>query len=174
MITSDQITTIGKFNKPHGINGEVSATILAPRAVLEGCSCIICDIDGIFVPFFINSIRNKSQETVLLTIDGIGNENEAAMIVNKDIYVLRSEYSHIAHDQEELPVDFFTGFDVIINDKLRGKISDIDDATANVLFVIEISDGSQTLIPAVEDFIIGIDIDNRLIELEVPVELLSL
>lgn len=174
MITSDQITAIGKFNKPHGINGEVSATIQAPIAVLDGCSCIICDIDGIFVPFFINSIRSKSHENVLLTIDGIENENDAAMIVNKDIYVLHSEYSHIVADEDELPVDFFTGFDVTINGVHRGEIIDIDDNTANVLFVIDMNDSSQKLIPAVEEFITDIDIDNKHIELEVPDDLLLL
>lgn len=174
MITSDQITVIGKFNKPHGTNGEVSATIQVPISVLEGCSCIICDIDGIYVPFFINNIRNKSHETVLLTIDGIENENEASMIVNKAIYVLYNEYSNIVAEEDELPVDFFIGFNVTINGTHKGVISDIDDTTANVLFVITMSDNSQKLVPAVEEFITAIDIDNKHIELEVPDALLSL
>ena len=162
-----------KGDDHEGIEGKIrftDKTLIVPQGgqvKADGNTIAVSDADAvtIYISIGTNFVNYQSVS---------GNENEAAMIVNKDIYVLRSEYSHIAHDQEELPVDFFTGFDVIINDKLRGKISDIDDSTANVLFVIEISDGSQTLIPAVEDFIIGIDIDNRLIELEVPDELLSL
>ena len=173
MITSDEIIAIGKFNKPHGINGEISATINAPLAVLDNCSCIVSDIDGIFVPFFIKDYRSKSQETVLITIDDINNEQEAAMLVNKEIYVKRSEYGKLLEDEEEVPIDFFIGFNAVVNG-LKGTIVDIDDSTANVLFVIETTSGKSILIPAVEDFITDFDSKNRIIKLEVPNDLLDL
>ena len=69
MITHNEITTVGKFNKTHGINGEISATINAPINAVRKCSCIVCNIDGILVPFFIKDIRNKSSETVLFNIE---------------------------------------------------------------------------------------------------------
>lgn len=173
MIRSNEIIAIGKFNKPHGINGEISATLNAPTSVVENCSCIVCDIDGIFVPFFIKDIRSKSHDTMLLTIDDITNEQEAMLLVNKDIYVKRSEYSEAIDDEEELPLDFFIGFDAIVNEN-HGNIVDIDDSTANVLFVIEMENGKTMLIPAVEEFITGIDTKERIIEMEVPDELLEL
>ena len=173
MITSDEIIAIGKFNKPHGISGEISATINAPGVVLNDCSCIVCDIDGIFVPFFIKDFRIKSQETFLITIDDINNEQDAAMLVNKDIYVKRDEYSEALEDEDQIPIDFFIGFNVVVN-ALDGKIIDIDDSTANVLFVIETTDGKSLLIPAVEEFIKDFDSRERIIKMEVPDELLDL
>ena len=174
MIKSDEIIAIGKFNKPHGINGEISASINAPVNMLHGGSCIVCDIDGIFVPFFVKELRNKSQDTLLLTIDDITNDQEASQLVNKDIYVKRNEYSgHIA-EEEYLPIDFFINFKTIINEKHKGNIVDIDDSTANVLFVIEMNSGNSLLIPAVEEFIVSIDPENRIIEMDVPDELLEL
>ena len=53
-------------------------------------------------------------------------------------------------------------------------IIDIDDSTANVLFVISLDNGHQVLIPAVDNFISDIDIDNRMIEFNVPQDLLDL
>ncbi len=173
MITRDEIIAIGKFNKPHGINGEIAATINAPEAVLDNCSCIVCDIDGIFVPFFIKESRYKSQDTLLLTIDDINNEHEASMLVNKDIYVKRSDYNDTLEDEDEVPLDFFIGFTSVINGK-KGKIVEIDDSTANVLFVIDTTDGKQILIPAVEEFITDFDSKNKTIKMEVPDELLDL
>lgn len=172
MITSDEIIAIGKFNKPHGINGEIAATINAPEALLDKCTCIVCDIDGIFVPFFVNDFRKKSQETFLLDIDDVNNEQEASMLVNKDIYVKRSEYCETLED-DEVPIDFFIGFTAILNGQ-KGKIVDIDDSTANVLFVIETENSRSILIPAVEDFIIDFDSNERIIKLEVPDQLLDL
>lgn len=173
MITSDEIIAIGKFNKTHGINGEISASITAPVAVLENCSCIMCDIDSIFVPFFIKDYRSKSQETFLLSIDDINNEHDAAMLVNKDIYVKRSEYSEILEDEEQVTIDFFIGFKALVNG-LMGNIVEIDDSTSNVLFIFETNDGKQVLIPAVEEFITDFDTKQRIIKMEVPDELLDL
>ena len=173
MITRDEIISIGKFNKTHGINGEISATINTPDAVLDNCSCIVCDIDGIFVPFFIRDFRYKSQDTVLLTIDDINNDQDAMMLVNKDIYVKRSDYSEALEDEDQVPIDFFIGFNAVVNG-LKGNIVDIDDSTANVLFVIETTDGKQILIPAVDEFITDFDSKKRTIKMEVPNELLDL
>lgn len=173
MITSDEIIAIGKFNKPHGISGEISATINAPESVLNDCSCIVCDIDGIFVPFFIKDFRYKSQETFLITIDDITNEQEAATLVNKDIYVKRDEYSEILEDEDQIPLDFFVGFNAIVNGH-ECNIVDIDDSTANVLFVIETTDGKSVLIPAVEEFFTDFNSKEKTIKMEVPEELLNL
>ncbi len=173
MITSDEIIGIGKFNKTHGINGEISATINAPEAVLDNCSCLVCDIDGIFVPFFIKNIRAKSQETMLITIDDINSEHDAAMLVNKDIYVKRSEYSEVLDDEDEVPIDYLIGFTATVNGT-QGKIASIDDSTANVLFLVETTGGQSLLIPAVDDFITEIDTKHRTIKMEVPDDLLHL
>ena len=71
MILRDELIAIGRYNKPHGVAGEISATIDVDIDTLKELSCLVSDIDGIFVPFFVNSCRPKSQETVLLTIDGM-------------------------------------------------------------------------------------------------------
>ena len=174
MITREEISLIGKFNKPHGINGEISATINAPLDVKEDCSCIVCDIDGIYVPFFINEVRRKSQDNLLITVDGINNEQEAMTLVNRDIYALSRDYNAAIASEDELPVNFFTNFKTVINSNYKGCIIDIDDSTANVLFVISLDNGHQVLIPAVDNFISDIDIDNRMIEFNVPQDLLDL
>ncbi len=173
MITRDEIIAIGKFNKTHGINGEISATINAPVSILRNCSCLVCDIDGIFVPFFIKEFRSRSQETFLLTIDDINNEQDAAMLVNKDIYVKRNDYGETLEDEDEVPLDYFIGFTAIVNGN-AGTIVEINDSTANVLFVIETADEKSILIPAVEDFITDFDLVNKKINMEVPDELLDL
>ena len=95
------------------------------------------------------------------------------MLVNKDIYVKRSDYNDTLEGEDEVPLDFFIGFTSVINGK-NGKIVEIDDSTANVLFVIDTIDGKQILIPAVEEFITDFDSKNKTIKMEVPDELLDL
>ena len=174
MIARDDITAIGKFNKTHGINGEISANVNMPLSALSKCFCIVCDIDGIFVPFFIKDIRSKSHNSLLITVDDINNENDALLLVNKDIYVMRKDYNQVIDDEDELPLDFLIGFKVNINSTHQGTIIDIDDSTSNVLFVIDIENNKELLIPVADEFISNIDSNNRLIEMIVPGELLEL
>ena len=50
----------------------------------------------------------------------------------------------------------------------------MDDSTANPLFVVELLNGEELLVPAQEDFIIGVDADNKNITVDLPEGLLNL
>ena len=88
--------------------------------------------------------------------------------------MLREEYEQIFGNEDELPVDFFMNFKAIINATYTGTIIDVDNSTENVLFVIKMDDGTEKLIPAVDDFVISMDMENKMIELSVPDALLDL
>ena len=176
MITRDELIAIGHYNKPHGVAGELSATVDVDLEVLRGLSCLVSDIDGIFVPFFVNAIRPKSVDTVLLTIDGIENEKEAARLVNRDIYALKRDYQQesIDADADGYPLDFFIGFKLRDSDGSRvGEITDVDEQTENAIFVVD-RDGSEIMVPATDDLIVEFDVDNKLMVMDLPEGLLDL
>ena len=176
MITRDELIAIGHYNKPHGVAGELSATVDVELEVLSGLSCLVSDIDGIFVPFFVNAFRPKSGDTVLLTIDGIVNEKEAARLVNRDIYALKREYRQesIDADADGYPLDFFIGFELRDSDGSRvGEITDVDEQTENAIFVVD-RDGSEIMVPATDDLIVEFDVDNKLMVMDLPEGLLDL
>lgn len=176
MITRDELIAIGHYNKPHGVAGELSATVDVDLEVLRGLSCLVSDIDGIFVPFFVNAIRPKSVDTVLLTIDGIENEKEAARLVNRDIYALKRDYQQesIDADADGYPLDFFIGFELRDSDGSRvGEITDVDEQTENAIFVVD-RDGSEIMVPATDDLIVEFDVDNKLMVMDLPEGLLDL
>ena len=178
MIKADELLAIGQFNAPHGINGEISAT-LQREVDIKSLKCVIIDIDGIFVPFFIDGIRGKGSSTLLLTIDGIDSQAQASELTNKTIYALVADLKAVQneveaddYDSEELYAEQLIGFKATdTSGRLDGEISAIDDATENVLFVIEQTDGgTDILIPVVDDFIAEIDPENRTILFDLPDE----
>ena len=176
MITRDELIAIGHYNKPHGVAGELSATVDVEVEVLKGLSCLVSDIDGIFVPFFVNAIRPKSGDTVLLTINGIENEKEAARLVNRDIYALKRDYRQesIDADADGYPLDFFIGFELRDSDGSRvGEITDVDEQTENAIFVVD-RNGSEIMVPATDDLIVEFDVDNKLMVMDLPEGLLDL
>lgn len=176
MINRDEIIEVGFYNKPHGVNGEISASLDVDVDVLGRFSCLISDIDGIYVPFFMSSVRPKSSFAALLTIDGINNEQEASLLVNKELFVLKREYADICSDEhcDEMPLDYFIGFSMIDDDLGEvGKIVDIDDSTANILFVVQRSDGGLVSIPAADDLVSEVDTDKMVIAMSLPQGLLD-
>lgn len=179
MITRDQLIEIGHFNKAHGVNGEVNASLQIDADLVTQLSCLVCDMDGIFVPFFVESYRPKGATTVLLTIDGFNNEQEISALVGKDFYALKRDYDEIAQtivddDDDELPLDYFIGFDMTDCGVRVGQIVDIDDATDNVLFIVHRDDDTLVSVPAVDDLIDSMDMDNHVIDMILPEGLLTI
>lgn len=181
MILRNDLIEIGKYNKTHGINGELSATLLCDIDVVREFSCLISEIDGIYVPFFVTNLRKKNSQTALLSFgDSFKTEDDAKILVNKDIFVLKTEYSKCCQESDEYdedyPLDFFIGFKIVDeNSNLIGEIVDIEDSTQNVLFVVVSASSNQEInIPAVEDFIIEIDEENQIIKMELPEGLLQM
>lgn len=176
MITRDELIAIGHYNKPHGVAGEISATIDVDYDVLQGLSCLVSDIDGIFVPFFVNACRPKTSETVLLTIDGIDNEQEAAKLVNHDIYALKRDYRTESEneDADGYPLDFFIGFELRDSDgSVVGEIIDVDEQTENAIFIIQ-RDAAELMVPATDDLIVEFDIDDKVMVMDLPQGLIDL
>lgn len=170
MIELRQLTDIGDTVKPHGINGEIAATIhydLDPGTL----RCIVLDIDGIFVPFFINSVRSRGTEAVLLTIDGINNENEAARLCGLTIYALTAELPHDDNDtsDEGFYVSDLVGFTLTDSQgSVLGRITGYDDSTANILLFIEDEDGRNHFVPMADELVEDFDAEAKTITLNLP------
>lgn len=176
MITRDELIAIGRYNKPHGVAGEISATIDVDLDTLQGLSCLVTDIDGIFVPFFVNACRPKSQETVLLTIDGIDNEKEVSRLVNHDIYALKRDYRQesLDSDADGFPLDYFIGFELHDSDGQRvGEITDVDEQTENAIFIVD-REGAELMVPATDELIVEFDLDKKVMVMDLPHGLLDL
>lgn len=176
MITREELIAIGHYNKTHGVAGEISATIDVDIDVVKELSCLVSDMDGIFVPFYVNSCRPKTSETILLTIDGIGNEQEAASLVNHDIYALKREFRLETEeaDADGYPLDFFIGYELRDADGTRvGTITGVDESTENAIFIVD-RDGDEVMVPATDELIVEFDIDNNLMVMDLPEGLLDL
>lgn len=176
MIRRDQLVEIGSFFKPHGIKGEISAGFNYEFDI-DCLRCIIVDIDGIFVPFFISSWRMRGPGRFLLKLDGIDDESTAAPLVNQTIYAVANELPPTL-DEENIEDGIYlhqlVGFKLIRNNNTIGTINLVDDSTSNVLLHIETPQGKTVLVPFTEDWIEQLDPHNRRLVMDIPDELLTL
>src|SRR5690606_41153158 len=99
--------------------------------------------------------------------EDVNDEKDASSYVNLDVFLPRDVLSDLNH-VEGGGWHLFVGYDVLDQQgKLLGTISDVDDSTLNVLFVL-LNDGEELLIPATEDFITAVDEDKKIIEMSLP------
>lgn len=179
MICREDLIEVGIYNKPHGINGEISATFDYDIDVISSYDCFISDVNGIFVPFFAENIRPKSNETFLLKIEGMDDENSVKILVNHKIYAMKSSFKEAINtfdeNGDEISIDFFIGYSIYDDENnIIGKIIDVDCSTENYLFVAEREDLTNVLIPATDDFIIDIDFEHEIITMNLPKGILDI
>lgn len=170
MIKEEQLVEIGQFNATHGIRGEIAATFDEGVEPSE-LSCIIMDMDGIYVPFFISATRRGPRQSLLLTIDGFDSQEKAATLTNKLIYALSDEIESVEEESAEdgLYAADMVGYEVIDSEGRKlGIIDQIDDATENVLFVVKTPDGKSIMIPVADEYIAAVDAEGRRLEVNLP------
>lgn len=172
MIRREDVYKIGIFNKPHGIHGELSFTFTDDVFDRVECDYLICLLDGIFVPFFMEEYRFRSDSTALVKLEGVDTAERARMFTNIEVY-FPAQHAQDA-GPGELSWDFFVGFRVEdVRHVELGEVVEVDTSTVNTLFVIE-KVGEELLLPAQEEFIVNIDRMHRVITVNVPEGLLSL
>jgi len=172
MIKKEEVYKIGLFNKPHGIHGELSFTFTDDIFDRVDCDYLICLLDGIFVPFFIEEYRFRSDSTALVKLEGVDSSERARMFTNIEVY-FPVKYAEDA-EPSELTWNFFKGFTMRdIHAGELGEIVDVDDSTVNTLFVVQYVK-EELLVPAQKEFIIEIDQMHKTITVNLPEGLLSI
>lgn len=171
MITEDELLKVGYLVKPHGVKGEVSARI--EQDVFENeTPYLVCDIEGIYVPFFMESFRYKGAESALIKFEGVDSEPAAKRFSGKTLFFPRkylpAEYS------EPLTWDDYIGYIVEdVHQGVLGNLVSVDDSTLNLLLTVATPQG-EILIPAADDFFVDTDDEERKIILTLPDGLLDL
>lgn len=172
MIRKEEVYKIGIFNKPHGIHGEISFTFTDDIFDRVEADYLICMLDGILVPFFLEEYRFRSDTSALVKLEGVDSAESARMFTNIEVYFPAIHAESTGPDEQSW--DFFVGFLIKdIHHGNLGEVTEVDTTTINTLFVVDYN-GEELLIPAQEDFIIEIDQEHKVITVELPEGLLVL
>lgn len=172
MIKKTEVFPVAQITKTHGIKGEMAFN--TTNSVLNEVDVpfIVLEPEGILVPFYIENIRFKTDSTGLLQLEGVNTEEKAHELVGQDIYLPNKFMSEI--EQDDVYVEYFVGF-LVIDETLGkiGTISEIDDKTENILFVVS-AENDDFLIPATEEYITKIDDKKKILYMDLPKGLLDI
>lgn len=173
MIRQEEVFRIGRIGRPHGIKGEVIFMFNDDVFDQVDADYLILQVDGILVPFFIEEYRFRTDESVLLKLEGIDTQEQARELTNCEVFFPRA----LAPDQEEgVSWAQIVGFQIVNAAGLMpiGTIASVDESTENVLLEVTSDTGKELLIPAASALIQDIDEAHRVIIMDLPEGLLSL
>ena len=91
MITEQELLHIGRIVRTHGTGGELQCRMTNTCWEDNDATFIILSVDGIYVPFRVTDWRTKGSEDVLLLMQGVSSEQQAARFVGCEAYMLRTD-----------------------------------------------------------------------------------
>jgi len=172
MIQKETLFPIGQLTKTHGIHGELVFDYTSDVFEREDIAFFILEINGIFVPFFLNSARIKSSESALVKFDDVETDEQARILTGATVY-LEKKYLDVV-DNTEIELDYFVGFRLVDENMGEiGMVDEVDQTTENALFIINKGD-DELLIPVGDDYVTEIDHEAKILYLSLPEGLLDL
>ncbi len=156
--------TIGNVVAPFGVRGELKVKLLTdiPNRFAQ--------LDVVYVgpdhmQHRIERVRPYKGEMVVLKLQGIADANTAEKMRNFDLSIPESQLaqlppdSYYQHDILELQV-------VTMQGRTIGPIVDIIVTGSNDVYVIKSPDGKQKLIPAIKDVVKQVDLQRKVMYIE--------
>ena len=128
---------------------------------------LFVEIDSLAVPLFCDRFERRGKTNALATFADIDSARRAEEFIGRELYL-----EHEDDENDEFYLEDLIGFRVRIG-TLKGEITDYYDSEANPLFEVEIG-GKRILVPAVEEFIAGIDFEGRTVKMVLPEGLIEL
>ena len=156
---SDNIRAVGRLLKPHGVKGEM--TMQVDNSALFDTDYIIVPLDGLYVPFFIEGHRGKSDNVDIVKIEDIDSDKAAQKLIGAAVYLKIDDLD------EDDSYGSLEGYVIFDGDKRIGVITAIDDQTENVLLEVT-GEGGTVLIPVVYEWIEDVNDADRVIKMSLP------
>ena len=156
--------TIGNVVAPFGVRGELKVKLLTdiPNRFSQ--------LDVVYVgpdhiQHRIERVRPYKGEMVVLKLQGIADANTAEKMRNFDLSIPESQLA-------QLPPDSYYQHDILglqvvtIQGRTIGPIVDIIVTGSNDVYVIKSPDGKQKLIPAIKDVVKQVDLQRKVMYIE--------
>lgn len=152
----DSLITIGKIVTPHGVRGDVRVVSLTdfPERFKKLKSVFLDDNTTLNI----QSVKYHKQ-FVLLKFCGLDNINDIEYLRGKSLKIQRK-------DVPPLPEGHYYQFDIIglhvynEEEEFLGTITDIIETGSNDVYVVELEEKKQILIPALKEVVKNIDISS--------------
>ncbi len=171
MIDPASLFCLGNFGKPVGYKGMISLSYPYNLELQPGMFIFVKE-DGLPVPWRVNQVKQKG-DGYTIAFRGIESSEDVKCFTGAQAFV-PTEYLPDTDDDECLTYDQLIGLRLFDGKQELGTVADVDDTTENVVLDVETADGRHILVPAADDFIDDIDLEQNIITMTLPEGLIDL
>lgn len=153
----EQMLRVGVITSTHGVRGEVKVFPTTDDAkrfktlkkvILDGREPLELSIEQ--VKFFKNM--------VILKFKGYDNINDVETWRQRDLLITRDQAVELKED--EYFITDLIGLTVVSEDEaVLGRVKDVLETGANDVYVVELANGKELLLPAIKDCILNVDLE---------------
>lgn len=156
----EQLLQVGVISSTHGIRGEVKVFPTTDDVKrFKKLKQVILDTGREKLSLEVESVKFFKQ-FVILKFKGIDNINDIEKYKGKSLLVDREHAVKLRKDEyfiaDMIGMDVFTE-----NNEYFGVLKDVLETGANDVYIIEMQDKKEVLVPAIKQCILNVDIENR-------------
>ena len=161
-----KVTKLFGAERGGGVVGALDAE--CPEDCAPESEPVFVRIDSLDVPLWCERFERRGAAGALAEFADWDTARRASELVGLELFVEADE----ERSDDEFYMEDLIGFAADVDGR-QGEVTDYYDSEANPLLGVTI-DGREYLVPAVEEFIAGIDFEGRRLRMTLPEGLLSL
>lgn len=152
---------VGRIGRAHGIKGEVTIEVRTDEPELRlGPGAVLATDPAATGPLTIESGRVHSGR-LLLRFAGVRDRTGAEALRNT-LLIAEVDPEELPEDPDEFYDHQLMDLDVVTADGIEvGRITEISHLPSQDLFIVERPDGSEVMIPFVEEIVTEIDLEEQ-------------
>ncbi len=158
----EQLLRVGVISNTHGIRGEVKVFPTTDDASrFEQLKEVILDTGKEQMTLHVAGVKYFKQ-FVILKFKEYDNINDIERYKGKDLYVTRE--NAVPLEEDEYYIADLLGCKVVTDDgKDFGILKDVMETGANDVYVVKTKEHGEVLLPYIDDCLLNIDIENKVI-----------
>jgi 16S rRNA processing protein RimM len=156
---------VGRIAKAHGLHGEVAVQVFSdnPDRFVDGATVYLEDGRALSV-----MAARWTGSRLLVAFDGIADRTAAERLRGRTLVVPRSMLPDLP-EGEYWPHQLIGCEVVTESGRSLGRVTDVIENPANDLWAATDDDGAETLIPAIRDVVVEVDVAaNRIVVRDLP------
>ncbi|MFE7567995.1 ribosome maturation factor RimM [Streptomyces sp. NPDC057539] len=159
---------VGRVGRAHGIKGEVTVEVRTDEPELRlGPGAVLATEPAQAGPLRIETGRVHSGR-LLLRFEGVRDRTGAEALRNV-LLIAEVDPEELPEDPEEFYDHQLMDLDVVLADGTEvGRITEISHLPSQDLFIVERPDGSEVMIPFVEEIVTEIDLEEQRAVIDPP------
>lgn len=171
-MTIDEGFYIGYISKTKGLKGEVQLFFEFEDYEELDLDVIFVEVNKKLVPYFVDHIKLQKNSTAYATFEDVDHIDKAQVLVRKKMYLPSDKMPE--RDPDDFRYTDLIGYMVV--DEIEGElgeITNVQELPQQHIATVDMA-GKDLMFPLSEDLILGIDAEEKMLEVGLPEGLVDL